>query len=73
MKTPTWSHLHEEDKSDSDSRWPLDSTGPPASAQVQAERENGRGGRLDRLAGQAVFRPMANEDRKKVFHLFMSI
>jgi hypothetical protein len=32
MKTPAWSHLHEEDKSDSDSRWPLDSTGPPASA-----------------------------------------
>jgi hypothetical protein len=72
MKTLAWSRLHEEDESNSGSNWPLGRTRPPASAQVQAARENGRGGRLDRLAGQGGFRPMANEDRQKVFHLFKS-
>jgi hypothetical protein len=56
MKTPAWSRLHEEDESGSGSGWPLGRTGQPA------ERENGRGGLLDQLAGQAGFRPVANED-----------
>jgi hypothetical protein len=67
MKTPAWSRLHEEDESGSGRSWPLGCIGPPASALVQAERENGRGGRLDWLAGQAGFRSMAIEDRKKGF------
>jgi hypothetical protein len=73
MKTPAWSRLHEEDESGSGSSWALGRSGPSASVQVQAKGEYGTGGQLDRLAGQAGFRPMANEDRKKVFESFLEI